>query len=84
MSEVLEISRPVAAAAVTPASPRGETRRRSLLKAVSWRALGTVGTMAAAWFLTGEWKLTLAIGSIEAASKVALFYVHERLWARFG
>lgn len=63
---------------------RKGSRRRSLLKAVSWRFSGSIATMAAVWFITGEWQLTLAFGSLEAAAKLLLFYVHERLWERVG
>ncbi len=68
----------------THRSRRWHSRRRSLLKAVSWRVSGSIATMAAVWFITHEWQLSLAFGSLEAAAKVLLFYVHERLWERVG
>lgn len=57
---------------------------KSLLKAVSWRMVGTVDTIIIAYFITGEISSAISIGSIEVISKVLLFYFHERLWAKMG
>ena len=32
----------------------GDTHSRSVLKAISWRTLGTLDTFAISWFLTGK------------------------------
>ena len=57
---------------------------RALAKAVSWRILGTVGTSALVLVFTGRWDLALTIGGLEGVTKIALFFVHERLWDRFA
>lgn len=41
-----------------------ETHARSILKAVSWRTLGTLDTFAISWFMMGKVAIT---GSIAAA-----------------
>jgi len=53
---------------------------RSLLKGVSWRALGTFDTMVIAYFITGAPISALKIGGFEVFTKIGLFYLHERLW----
>jgi uncharacterized membrane protein len=53
---------------------------RSVVKAISWRVVGTVDTMIISWFVTGELSMALTIGSIEVITKMALYYGHERIW----
>ncbi len=53
---------------------------RSLIKAISWRATGTVDTIVISWLITGHIKLALSIGFVELFTKIGLYYVHERVW----
>ena len=64
-----------------PAPPR-EWPRRALAKAISWRAIATITTMALVYIATGEWTLSLGVGVLEVVVKMALYYLHERAWAR--
>ena len=57
-----------------------ETRMRSLAKAVTYRATGTCATIAIALAVTGRWPTSLAIGGIELATKILLYWLHERVW----
>ena len=57
-----------------------ETHTRSVLKAVSWRALGTLDTFAISWFLTGKIEIAGSIAALEVITKIAWYYVHERVW----
>ena len=57
-----------------------EKPMRSIVKAVSWRVLGTIDTMIIAWFITGEIAMALSIGSIEVVTKMILYFFHERIW----
>ena len=59
---------------------RGETKRRSIVKAITWRTLGTIDTIVIAFVLTGEIKTALSIGGIEIFTKMMLYFFHERLW----
>lgn len=59
-----------------------EQHHRSILKAISWRILGTCDTFVLSWLLTGQVHLAGAIASTEVVTKIGLFYFHERLWAR--
>lgn len=61
-----------------------EKPHRSLVKAVSWRVTGTVDTMVISFFITGQLKWALSIGAVEVFTKMALYYVHERVWNRLS
>jgi uncharacterized membrane protein len=60
----------------------GEQKRRSALKAMSWRIIGSVATVGAAIALSQDIRLAAAIGATEVVTKLVLYYGHERLWAR--
>lgn len=60
----------------------GPTHGRSLVKGISWRALGTIDTMVIAYFITGVPLDAVTIGGFELFTKIALFYVHERIWGK--
>lgn len=54
---------------------------RSLLKAVSWRALGSIDTFMLSWFFTSDAGAAGAIASTEVLTKILLYYFHERVWS---
>jgi uncharacterized membrane protein len=58
-----------------------ETHPRSILKAVSWRTLGTLDTFAISWFFTGRVEIAGSIAALEILTKIAWYYLHERVWA---
>ncbi len=55
---------------------------RSIIKALSWRTVGTVDTMLVSFFITGKIGLALSIGGIELFTKTLLYFLHERTWNR--
>ncbi len=57
---------------------------RSVIKAISWRIIGTLDTIGISWLLTGEVETALAIGSVELITKMALFVGHERIWNKIN
>jgi adenylylsulfate kinase len=59
-----------------------ESHKRSILKAISWRTLGTVDTFILSWIITGQVEVAAAIGGVELITKTALYYLHERAWTR--
>ena len=61
-----------------------EHRYRSVVKAVSWRATGTVDTIVVSFVVTGQAKWALSIGFVELFTKVFLYYAHERMWNRLA
>ena len=58
-----------------------ETHARSVLKAVSWRTLGTLDTFAISWFLTGKVEIAGSIAALEVITKISWYYLHERVWS---
>ena len=59
-----------------------ESNKKSVLKTVSWRILGSMDTLLIAFILTSQVKTALSISAVEVMSKTVLYYVHERLWSR--
>jgi len=59
-----------------------ETRKKSLLKAVSWRLIGTADTFIISYFIIGSAKLGAGIAATEVVTKMVLYYLHERAWSR--
>ncbi|MCI3135329.1 DUF2061 domain-containing protein [Phenylobacterium aquaticum] len=59
-----------------------EHHLRSLVKGVSWRFIGSLDTFVLSLLVTGNAKWSVSIASIEALTKIALYYFHERGWER--
>lgn len=59
-----------------------EHRYRSMVKAISWRATGTIDTLVVSYLVTGKITTALSIGGIEVFTKMTLYYFHERIWNR--
>lgn len=57
---------------------------RSLIKATSWRILGTMDTIVVSYLVTGRIKMAISIGGVELFTKIVLYYGHERLWNRIS
>lgn len=57
-----------------------ESRTRSLLKAITWRTIGTLDTILLSWLITGHLVIAISLGGAELVTKTALFYLHERAW----
>lgn len=58
-----------------------ETRKRSIIKAFSWRTLGSIDTFMLGWLFTGSATAAGAIASTEVLTKMVLYYLHERGWS---
>lgn len=57
---------------------------RSLAKTISWRVLGSLDTLALGYFFTGSAKIAGSIATAEVATKIVLYYFHERGWAHIA
>ena len=57
-----------------------ESRKRHLLKTVSWRVIGTLDTILLSWIISGNPLTGVKIGLVEIVTKMALYYLHERVW----
>lgn len=63
-----------------------ETKKRSVLKAISWRTWATITTAVIVFIFTGEFALAITVGLLEVFAKMGLYFFHERLWhkIRYG
>ena len=57
---------------------------RSVVKAISWRTVGTLDTIIVSYFITGNLVMAVSIGSIEVITKMVLYYFHERAWNKLS
>ena len=62
------------------------SRKRHLLKTITWRFIGTLDTMLIAWMISGDPLVGVSIGGVELFTKMILYYIHERVWykSNFG
>jgi len=58
-----------------------ESHSRSIAKAMSWRATGSIDTFLISWFITGNTTIAGSIAFTEIVTKILLYYFHERAWA---
>ena len=56
------------------------SNRRHIYKTITWRILGTLDTMTLAWLITGDPLTGLKIGLAEVVTKMALYFIHEKIW----
>jgi len=51
-----------------------------MLKAITWRILASMATIAIFYFYTRELYLSFGLGGFDLLIKFALYYLHERGW----
>ena len=56
------------------------SRKRHIAKTLTWRIIGAIDTIILSWIITGNPFTGLKIGATEVITKMALYYMHERLW----
>jgi len=61
-----------------------EKHYRSVVKAISWRTVGTLDTMIVSYFVTGNLVMAASIGTIEVLTKIVIYYCHERIWNKLS
>ena len=61
-----------------------DSRKRHLIKTITWRAIGTLDTILLSWFISGNALIGLKIGTFEVVTKMVLYYFHERVWYRIN
>jgi uncharacterized membrane protein len=57
-----------------------EGHLRALVKAVVWRFVGSLDTFLLSLLVTGKLQYAVSIASVEALTKILLYYLHERGW----
>lgn len=61
-----------------------DSNKRHIIKTFSWRGIGTLDTIFFGWLITGNPFTGLKIGVIETASKMLLYFGHEKLWYKIN
>jgi uncharacterized membrane protein len=56
------------------------TKTRSFVKALTWRTTGTIDTFLISLLITKKPFIAASIASVEVLTKIALYYLHERVW----
>ncbi len=56
------------------------TVKRHIAKTITWRVVGTLDTILLGWLLTGDISTGVSIGAVEFATKMFLYFIHERIW----
>jgi uncharacterized membrane protein len=59
-------------------------RGRAIVKAITWRFVGSLDTFMLSLILTRKLHYAVSIASGEALTKIVLYYLHERVWYRIG
>jgi len=62
------------------AVPVVETNARSIAKAISYRVLGSSSTAAIVFLFSHKLSLSLGVGLIDSVVKIAMYFLHERIW----
>ena len=57
-------------------------KRRSVVKAITFRLLATATTMILVYLITGDFALANIIGVLDITTKIVLYYAHDRVWER--
>ncbi len=51
---------------------------------MTWRIVGTIDTMIIGWLVSGNLLIGLSIGGTEVITKMILYFLHERVWFKYG
>ena len=57
-----------------------ETNKRSVIKAISWRALASFATFVISYVMSGDITVATGIASVQVVVNLLLYYFHERVW----
>jgi sulfate adenylyltransferase large subunit len=68
-------------ASATAAARGAESHVRSVVKAISWRATGSIDTFLVTLLITRSSVFAGSVAITEIATKIAFYYGHERIWA---
>ena len=56
------------------------SRKRSLIKTVTWRIIASLDTFIIVWVVTGQISWAGSVAGLEILTKTFLYYLHERGW----
>jgi uncharacterized membrane protein len=61
-----------------------ESSKRTSIKTITWEIFHLVVLAGIVFIFTGEWEYATLGALLYIAFEAAGYFVHERLWARFG
>lgn len=61
-----------------------ESKKRSVAKTISWQLVHMVMVAGTILLLTGEWEIAGIAAIAELFWESALYFTHERAWAKWG
>jgi len=59
------------------------SKKRHILKTISYRVVSTLIGFTIMWFISGSIKVGIAFGVAELIYKPIQYYIHERVWYRW-
>jgi uncharacterized membrane protein len=57
-----------------------ESKRRSLIKGLTYRILATLATFSIAFGFTGDVGASIQIGAADFIIKMTIFFINDRIW----
>ena len=61
-----------------------ESHKRTVAKTISWRIIATITTALLVYIFTGNFKIAVVVGALEAVLKLLFYYLHERGWSHIA
>lgn len=60
------------------------SKKRHLVKAITWRLIASTISFIIAYFITGDLTTGFVVGGVDTIIKFIGYYLHERIWYRVG
>ena len=60
------------------------SKLRHIAKTITWRIIASLTTFALAYLFFGDISKATGLMSVEIVLKMALYYLHERVWFKYG
>lgn len=57
-----------------------DTVKKTLLKSITWRVLGTIITSFSIYLASGSFTTSILVGGIDCVIKLIAYFFHERIW----
>ncbi len=57
-----------------------DSHKKTILKAISWRAIATLVLVVTVYLFTEKPMLSMGIAAADITVKFLLYYLHERIW----
>ncbi len=58
------------------------SKKRALMKSVTWRITASITTLAIVRVVTGKWMIAGEVAVLEVLIKMFVYYFHERAWEK--